>query len=155
MPMAWRIGKAKYADTMFSGEGARLNGARWNSPGRAVIYLAEYLSLAQLETLVNLGDWELLRLSYVAAEVTYSSDLVEKITPDRLPENWDELPPGMASRDVGDQWFDEERSALLAVPSVVTPGEYNLLLNLSHVDASEIVLGEPIVFRFDHRLSDS
>ncbi|MEO8946700.1 MAG: RES domain-containing protein, partial [Gemmatimonadaceae bacterium] len=29
----WRLVKTKYASSAFDGEGARLYGARWNSPG--------------------------------------------------------------------------------------------------------------------------
>ena len=37
------------------GEGAKRVGGRWNSPGRAVVYMAESVSLAVLENLVHLA----------------------------------------------------------------------------------------------------
>ena len=37
------------------GEGARLAGGRWNSPGRAVVYMAESVALAVLENLVHMS----------------------------------------------------------------------------------------------------
>jgi len=51
---AWRIVKARHATTAFNGEGARLNGGRWNSPGERVVYASATKSLAALETLVHL-----------------------------------------------------------------------------------------------------
>lgn len=43
----WRIGDRAYP--IFSAEGARLNGGRWNSPGVPVIYAAKTLEGAMLE----------------------------------------------------------------------------------------------------------
>jgi RES domain-containing protein len=36
----WRLCRRPYAD--LSGEGARILGGRWNSPGRPVVYFAEH-----------------------------------------------------------------------------------------------------------------
>lgn len=36
------------------GEGARRVGGRWNSPGRAVVYMADSVALAVLENLVHM-----------------------------------------------------------------------------------------------------
>jgi RES domain-containing protein len=51
----WRICAPRYADTAYSGEGARIGG-RWNSKGRAVVYASESISLAVLEQLVHVED---------------------------------------------------------------------------------------------------
>ena len=61
MVSAWRITKRKHARSAFTGEGARLYGGRWNSPGTAIIYTAESQSLAVLEILVHLDSPELLK----------------------------------------------------------------------------------------------
>ena len=52
----WRICAPKYADTAYSGEGARIHGGRWNSKGRSVVYASESISLAVLEQLVHVED---------------------------------------------------------------------------------------------------
>lgn len=44
-------------DTAFNGEGARRYGGRWGSKGTALVYAAENLPLALLETLVGLTDY--------------------------------------------------------------------------------------------------
>jgi RES domain-containing protein len=44
------------------------------------------------------------------------------------------------------------RSAVLAVPSVIVPGEPNLLLNPAHADFKSIAIGKPEPFSFDPRL---
>jgi RES domain-containing protein len=58
---AWRITKRKHAKTAFTGEGARLYGGQWNSPGTRVVYAAQSQSLAVLEMLVHLDSAEILK----------------------------------------------------------------------------------------------
>lgn len=55
---SWRIISAEYKNDAFSGEGARINGGRWNSKGVSVVYTAGSLSLALIEMLVNLARAE-------------------------------------------------------------------------------------------------
>ena len=47
----YRIADSRHSPE--SGEGARLHGGRWNSPGRAVIYACETQTGAMLEKLVH------------------------------------------------------------------------------------------------------
>lgn len=54
---AWRLdgpSLAKQAFVGLDGEGARLYGGRWNSPGRPMVYTAANPSLVALEMLVHL-----------------------------------------------------------------------------------------------------
>ena len=50
----WRLTRERYADSAFSGEGARQHGGRFNSPGTPVVYTAESLPLALVETSAGL-----------------------------------------------------------------------------------------------------
>ena len=52
MRRVFRVCRAIYA--RLDGEGARQVGARWNSPGHAVVYMAESVALAVLENLVHM-----------------------------------------------------------------------------------------------------
>src|SRR6266851_4258830 len=72
--VAWRIVHRRFAKIAFTGEGARLFGGRWNSPGRPVIYTAQSQALAALEILVHLDSEKLLR-HYVALPVTQPNAL--------------------------------------------------------------------------------
>ena len=54
MAESWRITKTKHAAQAFNGEGARLPGGRWKSPGQCVVYTSSTISLAVLEVLVHL-----------------------------------------------------------------------------------------------------
>lgn len=153
MIRAFRLCKTRYLATAFTGEGARLAGGRWNSPGVAIVYTSASLSLATLEVLVHLEDPETFArlFSWVAVEIPDGS--VESLSISALPPNWsaDEIPT--ATRVLGDAWARSRRGAVLAVPSVVTPGEWNYLLNPAHPDFAKIRIGQPQAFRPDPRLA--
>src|SRR5712675_1417146 len=50
----WRICRRRYTAEAASGEGARRYGGRWNSRGVRIVYASTSLSLAAVETFVNL-----------------------------------------------------------------------------------------------------
>ena len=58
-----------HAATALIGEGARLNGGRWNSPGTTVVYTSGSLALAALENLVHLNPP--VRFEYVAIPLDF------------------------------------------------------------------------------------
>ena len=53
MPLIWRLTSPAYAHVL-DGEGARVAGGRWNSPGRRVVYASSHLSLSVLEVFVHI-----------------------------------------------------------------------------------------------------
>ncbi len=152
MISAFRICKTRHLATALSGEGARLNGGRWNSPGLPAVYTSSSLSLATLEVLVHLEDPELLANLFSWFPLEIPDDLAEWLDPGTLPPEWLNDEPGPASRTAGDGWLKSRRSAALAVPSVVTPGEWNILLNPAHPDFPKLLPGPAKPFRPDPRL---
>ena len=48
-----------------------------------------------------------------------------------------------ATRRIGDDWYERGDTAVLWVPSVVSPYESNVLCSQLHADFSRIVVGEP------------
>ena len=150
MPEAWRIVKAKHAATAFSGEGAAKNGGRWNSRGVRGIYASSTKSLAALETLVHLNPP--VPFKYIAFRLQFDAALVEKVPVNRLAADWRVEPPPPSTKAIGDAWVREVRSAVLALPSVIVPGELNYLLNPVHPAFKKISIGKPERFAFDPRL---
>jgi len=148
---AWRVVKARHASTAFSGEGAKREGGRWNSPGVPVVYLAESRALAVLEVLVHLNANEFLK-HYRVISATFSDTLVSEIPAIELPDNWKREPPPLSTMRLGDRWFASGKSAVLRVPSTIVPAESNFLLNPGHPDYVKIKLGIPEPFRIDRRL---
>jgi RES domain-containing protein len=150
MPEAWRIVKPKHAATAFSGDGAAKTGGRWNSRGMPVVYASSTKSLAALETLVHLNPP--VPFKYVAFRLQFDAALVENIPLNGLPADWRVQPPPPSTKAIGDAWLREVRSAVLALPSVVVPGELNYLLNPAHPAFKKISIGKPEGFTFDPRL---
>ena len=151
MPAGWRITKATRAATAFDGEGARLHGGRWNSPGMAVVYTAGSQSLAVLELLVHLQASRLLA-AYVSIRATFDTRLVETIDTTAMPPNWRRYPAPVALRQIGDRWIAERRSAILQLPSAIVQAESNYLLNPQHPDFRSVVIARAEPFELDSRL---
>lgn len=148
---AWRIVKRKLAQEAFSGEGARLYGGRWNSPGVSVVYTAQSQSLATLELLVHLESSDLLH-EYMVIEAQFDASLVTRIAKASLPKDWRESPPPASARAIGDAWIAADASPVLELPSAIIPAESIFLLNPEHSAFSRIEIGEPHWFEFDPRL---
>lgn len=150
----WRLLKTKHAAHAFDGEGARLYGGRWNSPGRPVIYLASNLALAVLEVLVHLQDTGPLP-AYSHARAEFDDNLVETLGRDALPDDWAHDPAPASTRAIGDTWLEDLRTAVFRVPSAVVHREWNFLVNPLHPDFSRVAFGELEPFRFEVSLRGS
>ena len=148
---AWRITKQEHTATAFSGEGARLYGGRWNSPGVSLVYTAQSRALAALEMLVHLESPALLK-KYLLFEVSFDSSYVQQLSLDDLPTDWRSDPPPSSTQAIGDAWATSLASPVMLVPSVLIPGESNFLLNPRHSQFPELRIGDPVPFEFDPRL---
>ena len=150
MPSAWRLTKARYLATAWDGEGARTSGGRWTSVGTAVVYTSATLSLALVETLVHVPSGVL--PAYTAVPIEFDDSLVVVVDAADLPPKWKDQPAPPETRAIGDSWVGSSTSALLRVPSVVVPSEFNYVVNPRHPDFGRIRIGAPMPFPFDPRL---
>lgn len=150
----WRLEKERYMETAFRGKGSLEVSGRWHHKGTQVAYASEHPGVAVLEKLVWLGSYEMARASeYVLVPLQVdSSEHLEILEQSDLPANWDAFPHPETTRDLGTRWFEEERSAVLAVPSAILPLARNYLINPFHPDAHELEWGEPVPFSWDARL---
>jgi len=103
--------------------------------------------------LENLVHWNATRLPleirFVVATIPATvsrSQLVSEMLP-----GWDGPDYGV-SRPHGDAWYDSGETAVLIVPSVLSPFEPNVLINQRHVDARSIELSLELPALFDQRL---
>jgi RES domain-containing protein len=133
-----------------SAEGARRNGARWNSKGVPVLYCATSESLAILELRVHAPNpYPRLRLKFV---MEVPDDAVQEAPFAALPRGWNKLPPSPASKRFGDEWVTAGSSLGLLVPSVIASEERNLLLNPAHARFGEVQVLKKSRVRMDTRL---
>ena len=138
-----RVTKRTHVD--LSGEGAKLYGARWNSPGRAVVYTSSCGALAALEYRVHMSTFPK-NLLLIRIEI-----------PDTLAV--EEIPSVPANPktflQIGDEWLEHSGTPLLRVPSVLVPRQWNLLINPAHPLSAAIRIVEQMPFAFDSRLLSS
>lgn len=151
MPAVWRIVKSDRARRAFDGEGARLFGGRWNSPGHRVVYTAGHASLGVLEMLVHLHETRALA-RYALLRARVPDRLVEVLDRGRLPAGWNASPAPAGLQEIGDRWLAAGRSLALRVPSAVVPEECNYLLNPAHREFRRVAIGAPRAFALDPRL---
>jgi len=148
---AWRLIKARYAANAFDGEGARLYGGRWSSPGFPVVYCSATASLAVLEVFANVQRAELLA-HYVVVSCAFERSLVTTVQIEDLAVGWRASPAPAELKNVGDDWIRNGASPVLEVPSAIIDREKNYLLNPRHPQFERIQLGDPEPFLFDLRL---
>ncbi len=145
---AVRIVTRKFANTAFSGVGARDYGGRWNSVGTPMVYTAGSVSLAILEWRVHLAQWP--PPSVCIIEIEVGESLIW--TPTKLPASWHRMPSTRVTAEFGDEWIRSARSVMMRVPSAIVPGEWNYLINPSHPDFSRLLIGKPRLLKTDPRL---
>jgi RES domain-containing protein len=145
----YRLAKRRYP--VYDGSGAALEGARWNSPGRVVIYASEHYATALLEKLVHAGRTQLPG-GHHAAAIEIPDDLrSEELDPAAVP-GWD-AEESASARDYGDAWHASGRTAVLIVPSLPgQPVERNFVINPGHPDAARIRVGSTFEVVWDGRL---
>lgn len=114
------------------------------------MYLAECPPGALLEVLVHLElNAAALPPSYTLLHVRVPVDVtVTELTP--KGETW--RTNLEASRDLGDAWLREGRTALARVPSAIMPHTWNVLLNPLHPDATAVQVAGAESAAFDPRL---
>jgi len=148
----WRVTRQAHADEPLAGEGARRFGGRWNHVGTPVVYTSGTLSLAVLEYLVNLpiSDMpdDLVSIHFHIPETL----LIDKIALNNLPKDWRIFPALEELKDVGTGWVRKGKTAVLAVPSVVIPGELNYLINPGARDSRRVEVVSVDPFALDDRL---
>ena len=151
MASAWRIVRSSRARTAFFGDGAWHYGGRWSSPGFRVVYASEHQSTAALEIFIHTVPF-LVSEKYKAFRLEWPDGLTELLPKKKWPDNWRTSPPPAETMEIGDRWLEEQRSAILAVPSAISPNDLNFLLNPAHPDFKRIRIASPINYEFDPRL---
>lgn len=152
MAFVWRLSAPAFADAL-DGAGNRVYGARWNSPGRGVVYTGANLSLCVLETYVHFPAVQREAIpDFVALQIRVPDDAgvtqVSAADLEQLLSTGDPLP----CRATGDRWLDAGADLLLTAPSVVVAEDSNIMINPQHPRMNEVAIVGRRRFRFDPRL---
>lgn len=155
MGLVYRIQKREFVETILTGEGARLNGGRWNPLGVPLIYTATTPELALLETLVHLNGTPIRDLPPFVQVTIEIPDSVEKIEADDLPTGWeqvrfpDSLPTFLTRRLSPTYPF-----LAFSLPSVILKNSpsRNVLVNPLHPLISQVKVISVTPHEFDDRL---
>jgi RES domain-containing protein len=148
----WKICKERRRADAFTGEGARLAGGRWNERGTSLVYVSESLALSALETLVHLQKSHT-HLAFISFRIEVPDEVrVEEIPRSKLPASWRKEPPSKETMEIGTRWAKGRSTAVLKVPSVIIPQEYNYVLNPLHPEFRKIGKVETGPFSFDPRM---
>ena len=148
----FRLSREKFAKDL-SGKGAALKGARWNSPGVELIYTASNRSLAMAEVAVHF-TYATMPDDYMMTTIFIPDNIsISKLSPNDLPPDWNAFPHPLSTQTIGDQFISEHKYCLLQIPSVVTQGDYNILINPYHSEFLKIKIISAEKFPFDRRIS--
>ncbi len=128
--IAWRLDGARHAVDWDSGEGARVEGGRWNSMGQRAVYCSLDPATTILERVVHTGFAMLDAVAHVLTSLRIiDPKSVQVIEPGDVPDaHW--LRSGFPS--AGQQVFGDallQAHAIVVVPSVVSTHSWNLLFD--------------------------
>ena len=151
MPLRlWRIATGPHP--LWSGEGARLFGQRWNPAGLPAIYTGTSFAVCLVEILVHANRKSPPSAARFVEAIVPDDVSREEVDPASLP-GWDDLYDTSVAQAFGREWIQSRRSALLIVPSVVTAGrDTNVVVNPDHPDAARISVGPETPVVLDRRL---
>lgn len=136
-----------------SGEGAYLTRGRWNSKGVHILYTVVNRSLAMAEVAVHL-NFAYLPDDYVMVEIFVPDNApLLKISEYELPKYWNSIRLNQNKlKKTGDSFIKEDKYLSLQVPSAVTKGDYNILINPAHTLFDKVKVINTEKFPFDHRI---
>lgn len=147
----FRLAREKYSSVL-SGVGAAKKGARWNSMGVELIYTASNRSLAMAEvavhfTLATLPKDYLMMTIFIPDNIPFT-----RVNQTELPEDWNLFPHPKSTQKIGDSFLRESKYCILQIPSAVTHGDFNLLINSYHPEFPNIKIVSLDKFPFDNRI---
>jgi len=147
----YRLVRKKYPNPL-SSLGAARKGARWNSPGIELIYTASNRSLAMAEIAVHFSLATMPSDFYIHTIHIPDDTTIKVIQVEDLPSRWNHFPHDAATQVFGDKFIRDNAHCLLKVPSVVTKGDFDILINPFHVEFKYIRILSSEKFPFDTRI---
>lgn len=147
----YRIARKRFINDL-SGEGARLYGGRWNVQGTPCLYASQNAALCLLEFVVQFSRIALPK-DVAMAKIEIPDDVkIKTIAKDDLPLKWDESMVNSATQKFGSKLFSDASVLGFKIPSVVSPFEFNFILNPLFLDFDKIKVVSVEDFQIDDRI---
>ena len=111
---------------------------RWNKSGQKVIYAAESIALAFLESMIRrqgVGFNEDFKIMFLEIPQDLSITNIDLAS---LSPGWDNIRNHAVSQERASSWFLSLESPVLRVPSVVLPHSFNFVINTEHKEFKKI-----------------
>lgn len=145
----WRLGGVVFP--LWSGEGARLKGGRWNQKGMPAIYTATSFAMGVLEIIAHANIGRVPRgTGFIAIDVPDGAP-IDRVRPQDIP-GWDAHPPS-TSMNFGTAWLKRCEGLVLLVPSAVTGGlDQNAVVNPLHPAFAHVSVSPEQPVQLDPRL---
>lgn len=147
MSIWFRGAQNQQADKVFSGDGGLYVAGRWNHKGTKAIYCSQSISLCTLEWLSHNG-LSVSGFSYYKFSIEIPDELIILYKSSDLPPKWCDTPSPNSNRDfVAKYFYAPNKYLAMAIPSVMVPEEFNLVINPLHssfgkVKQTILLLGE-------------
>ncbi|RFC55062.1 RES family NAD+ phosphorylase [Brumimicrobium aurantiacum] len=146
----FRISHQKHSKKLTSSGAAN----RWNKKNEFVIYTSASRSLSTLELVVHRNsispnpNYEVMNISLPDDEELYEQILIKD-----LPKNWRKFNMYYKLQEIGSEWYRNNRSLILKVPSAVIEKEFNYIINTNHpLFEEKVKLVRNEAYFFDGRL---
>lgn len=150
MMIVYNIRRAQYSKQISASGVAN----RWNKKDEFVLYTGSSVSLAALELIAHrnsIQTSEVYKLLFI--EIKFTSKDITTIDIKTLPTNWKSIHSYPVLQQIGSKWYQNKKSLLMEVPSVLVPQEKNYLINTKHPAFKEKVrLIKAEDFTWDFRL---
>jgi len=146
----YRISKQQYANDL-SGEGARINGGRWNPIGTPALYSSENRSLCILELLANTPSG-LIPKNYVILTDNLFEQNIKDVSKLIKGIDWKSPQLNFKTQQLGKEVFTKENMLGIYVPSSIVTEEFNLVLNPMHKNYKKVKIKRKKPVKLDDRL---
>lgn len=148
--IVYRLSKTKWAGDL-TGEGAKLNGGRWNFEGVPCIYTSSNRALSVLEFSCHTSLENIPRaLSFTLYKIP--EDKIVDIKLSDFPGDWNRFEYSDRCRFLIYRKFEREKCLIIKVPSVVLNYEYNYLFNPKHHEFGLIKVSAQEDYSYDIRI---
>jgi len=147
----YRITSRKYKNKYEGLGGTKVLG-RWHHEPIPILYASQATILCAAELIANSKRLPFVR--YIQFFDIPGNNILDFRNVDgvRLSKDWKNDPMHKSCDELSKIWMYKTSKPALLIPSVLTPTEYNILLNPKFIK-NEWIDAKPLLFHFDKRLS--